>query len=154
MKVATEPLPPPPPPPPVEEIKKAPEAIAQVEQKIIEKGRATLDVQFDTMKAVVKPAYYKDIEAVTDVMKKYPDLKIVVEGHTDNRNRRGDKYNLNLSQKRAEAIKAVMVNKFKIESDRITPKGFGYSKPVADNSTKAGRQLNRRVEAAVDYTIE
>jgi OOP family OmpA-OmpF porin len=105
------------------------------------------------MKAVEKPAYYKDIEAVADVMKKYPDLKIVVEGHTDNRNRRGDKYNLNLSQKRAEAIKAVMVNKFKIESDRITPKGFG-SKPIADNSTEEGRQKNRRVEAAVEYAIE
>ena len=135
MKIAQEPLPPPPPPPPVEEIKKAPEATVQIEQKIIEKGRATLDVQFDTMKAVVKPVYYKDIEAVADVMKKYPDLKIVVEGHTDNRNRHGDEYNLNLSKKRAEAIKAVMVNKFNIASDRITPKGFGSSKPIADNST-------------------
>jgi len=133
---------------------KVPEAATQIEQKIIEKGRATLDVQFDTMKAVVKPFYYKDIEAVADVMKKYPDLKIVVEGHTDNRNRHGDEYNLNLSKKRAEAIKAVMVNKFNIASDRITPKGFGSSKPIADNSTEEGRQKNRRVEAAVEYAIE
>ena len=102
-------------------------------------------MKFDTMKAVETPAYYKDVEAVAAVMKKYPDLKIVVEGRTDNRNRRGDKYNLNLSQKRAEAIKAVMVNKFKLESDRITPKGFGSSKPIAANSTEEGRQKNRRV---------
>jgi OOP family OmpA-OmpF porin len=85
-------------------------------------------------------------------MKKYPDLKIVIEGHTDNVG--GEKYNLNLSQKRAEAIKSVMVTKFNIEPFRLMTKGFGYSKPIASNSTKEGRQKNRRVEAAVEYTIE
>ena len=140
--------PPPPPPPPVEEMKKAPE----VEQKILEKGRATLDVKFDFDKAVVKPKYYKDIQSVADVMKKYPDLKIALEGHTDNVG--GKKYNLNLSQKRAEAIKNIMVTKFDIEPSRLTAKGFGESKPIASNSTKEGRQKNRRVEAAVEYTIE
>ena len=140
--------------------KEAPEPIAKaaaeppppVEQKIMEEGRATLDVEFDTGKAIVKPAYYKEIEAVADVLKKYPDLKIVVEGHTDNVG--GEKYNLNLSQKRAEAIKAVMVQKFNIEASRITAKGFGFSNPLADNSTKEGRQQNRRVEAAVEYTVK
>ena len=136
----------------VEEIKKAPEAAATVEQKIIEKGRATLNVEFDAGKSIVKPAYYKEIEGIADVMKKYPALNIVVEGHTDNV--KGKKYNLMLSQKRAEAIKAVMVKKFKIESARITAKGFGFSKPIGDNSTKEGRKLNRRVEASVEYTIE
>ena len=140
------------PPPPVQEMKKAPEAVPTVEQKIIEKGRATINVEFDTGKAIVKPAYYKEIEGVADVLKKYPDLKIVVEGHTDNVG--GEKYNLNLSQKRAEAVKAVMVNNFKIASDRITAKGFGFSNPLADNSTKEGRQQNRRVEAAVEYTVK
>ena len=138
----------PPPPPPVQEMKKAPE----VEQKILEKGRATLDVEFDTGKSVVKPRYYNDIRNVAEVMKKYPDLKIVIEGHTDNVG--GEKYNLNLSQKRAEAIKGVMVTKFNIEPSRLMTKGFGYSKPIASNSTKEGRQKNRRVEAAVEYTIE
>jgi OOP family OmpA-OmpF porin len=133
-------------------MKAAPEAAVKVEQKLIEKGRATLDVKFDFDKTIVKPIYYKEIEGVTDVLKKYPDMKIVVEGHTDNIGTK--KYNLNLSQRRSSAIKAVMVKKFNIESSRITPKGFGYSRPVADNSTKEGRQINRRVEAAVDYTIE
>ena len=147
IAVAPEPLPPP--PPPVEEMKKAPEAAAKVEQTIIEKGRVTMNVEFDTGKAVVKPVYYKEIENVADVMKKYSGLNIVVEGHTDNVG--GEKYNLKLSQKRAEAIKTVMVKNFNIESDRITPKGFGYSKSIGDNSTKEGRQSNRRVEAAVEY---
>jgi len=137
-----------PPPPPVMEEKKAPE----VEQKILEKGRATLDVEFDFDKAVVKPKYDKDIQGVADVMKKYPDLKIVIEGHTDNVG--GEKYNLSLSQKRAEAIKKIMVTKFNIEPSRLTAKGFGESKPIASNSTKEGRQKNRRVEAAVEYTVE
>lgn len=140
-----EPEPLPPPPPPVEEVKK----VAEVEQTIIEKGRVTMNVEFDTGKAVVKPAYYKEIEPVTNVMKKQPDLKIVVEGHTDNVG--GKKYNQNLSQKRADAIKEVMVSNFNIDSSRITAKGFGFANPIGDNKTKAGKQINRRVEAAVDY---
>lgn len=130
-------------------MKKAPEAVPVVEQTIIEKGRVTMDVEFDTGRAVVKPAYYKEIEGVTDVLKKYPDLKIVVEGHTDNVG--GEKYNNKLSQKRAEAIKEVMVKNYQIDPARITAKGFGYSKAIGDNKTKEGRQQNRRVEAAVDY---
>jgi OOP family OmpA-OmpF porin len=136
-----------PPPPPVEEMKKAPE----VEQKILEKGRATLNVEFDFNKSVVKPKYYKDIQSVAEVMKKYPDLKIVIEGHTDNVG--GKKYNLNLSQKRAEAIKKVMVTKFNIKPSRLTAKGFGSSKPIEHNSTEEGRQKNRRVEVAIDNPI-
>jgi len=146
------PMPPPPPPPPtapvVEEIKKAPEAT--IEKNMIERGRATLNVEFDFDKAIVKPNYYNDIEEVADVLKKYPHLNIVVEGHTDNIG--GKKYNLHLSQRRAEAIKKVMVTKFNIDPARVTPKGFGFSRPIASNATKEGRQRNRRVEAAVEYT--
>ncbi len=124
----------------------------EVKHKILEKGRATLDVEFDFDKAVVKEKYYKDIQGVAEVMKKNPDLKIVVEGHTDNVG--GKQYNLNLSKKRAEAVKEVMVKKFNIGADRVKAEGFGFSKPIASNVTKEGRQKNRRVEAAVDYTYE
>ena len=148
-----EPAPAPPPPPPViEEMKKAPEAASEIEQKIIEKGRATLNVEFDFDKAIVKPKYNKEIQKVADVMNKYADLNIVIEGHTDNVG--GKQYNLNLSQRRADAIKKVMVTKFNINPDRIKTKGFGYSRPVATNSTKEGRQKNRRVEAAVEYIVK
>jgi len=142
----------PPPPAPVQEMKKAPEAQTAMEKDIVEKGRATLLVEFDFDKAVVKPKYNKAIGELSDVMKKYPDMNIVVEGHTDSV---GDaKYNKKLSQKRAEAIKAVMVKKFQINEKRVTPKGYGEDKPVASNKTKEGRQKNRRVEAAVDYVIQ
>ncbi|HYA14643.1 MAG TPA: OmpA family protein, partial [Syntrophales bacterium] len=132
-KMAKAPAPAPTPvPQPEKEMKKA----AEVEKKILEKGRATLDVEFDTGKSVVKPKYYNTIKSVADVMKKNPDLKIVIEGHTDNVG--GEKYNLNLSQKRAEAVKDVLVKKFNIDPSRLTAKGFGESKPIASNKTKEG----------------
>jgi len=136
------------PPPPVEEMKKAPE----IEQNLLEKGRATLNVEFDFGKAVVKPKYYKDIQSIAEAMKKYPDMKIIVEGHTDNVG--GKEYNLNLSQKRAEEVKKIMVTKFNIKPSRLTAKGFGYSKPIEHNATEEGRQKNRRVEVSIDNTIK
>ena len=136
-------------PPPVQEMKKAPEAASVAEQKILEKGRVQMLIEFDTGKAIVKPKYYKEIEAVADVMKKYPDMNIVIEGHTDNVG--GKQYNQGLSQKRADAIKKVMVTKYKIPAKRLTAKGFGMTKPIASNATKEGKQQNRRVEAAAEY---
>ncbi|MDA8124261.1 MAG: OmpA family protein [Deltaproteobacteria bacterium] len=143
--------PPPPPPPQVERV--APQAAASVvETAIVEKGRVTLNVEFDTNKTIVKPKYNAVIGELAAVMKKYPDLKIVVEGHTDNVG--GAKYNEKLSQRRADAIKKVLTDKFGIEASRLNAKGYGLTKPIASNATKEGRQKNRRVEAAAEYTIK
>jgi OOP family OmpA-OmpF porin len=125
------------------------EAQKAAEQKIGEKGRAILLVNFDFDKAVVKPKYHKEIEKLADIMKKYPDMIVVVEGHTCNIG--SAKYNEKLSQRRAEAIKEVIVNKFKIDATRIKAKGYGLSRPIASNATKEGRQQNRRVEAVAEY---
>ena len=76
-------------------------------------------------------------------MKNTTDLKIRVEGHTDNIG--SEKYNLNLSKKRAESIKAYLVGKG-IDESRITSIGYGFSKPRVGNDTKEGRALNRRAE--------
>jgi len=130
-------------PAPVKEVKKAPAA-----EPMLEKGRVTLAVEFDTGKSVVKPKYYDAIRGVAVYMKKHPDANVVIEGHTDNVG--GEKYNLNLSQKRAEAVKNILVTKFNIDQSRLTAKGFGQSKPIASNATKEGKQKNRRVEAAVE----
>jgi OOP family OmpA-OmpF porin len=154
VKVAA-PAPAPPPAPPEPEMKgmkQGAEAATEIEQRLIEKGRAKLLVEFDFNKAVVKPKYHKEIEKLTDVMKKYPDLNIIVEGHTDNVGSK--QYNERLSQKRAEAIKETMAKQFKIDSARIKAIGYGFAKPVASNKTKEGRQQNRRVEAAVEYMIK
>ena len=85
-------------------------------------------------------------------MKDYPDLKVVIEGHTDSVGTKA--YNKNLSQERADAVKNYMVEKNGIDSNRIATEGFGEEKPIADNATAEGRAQNRRVEAAVDYTIK
>ena len=141
------------PPPKAAEARVAPKAAATaIEKQIVEKGRVTLNVQFDTNKAVVKPAYEKDIRELADAMTAHPELKIMIEGHTDSVG--ADKYNMNLSQKRADAIKNVLVKKYKVDPARLTAKGFGETKPIADNKTKAGRQQNRRVEASAEFIVK
>jgi OOP family OmpA-OmpF porin len=158
--LAPAPPPPPPPPPPAKEpeviappppaveTKRAPEAATVVEQAMLREGRVTLVIEFDTAKAIVKPKYYKEIKKITDVMEKHPDWNILIEGHTDNVG--GEKYNLRLSQRRAEAVKKVMETRFKIDAARIRAKGFGYFRPKASNKTADGRHRNRRVEAVLD----
>ena len=118
---------------------------------IIEKGRQTLNVEFDFDKSTIKKGYYKDIDDLVKVMKDYPDLNVVIEGHTDSVGTAA--YNKKLSQRRAEAIKKYMVESG-IDANRLKAQGFGMDKPIASNKTKEGRQQNRRVEAAVDYLIE
>lgn len=134
--------PPPPPPPPVVEAPKP---------AIIEKGRQTLDVKFAFDKATIKEGYYKDIDDLIAVMKEFPDLNVVIEGHTDNLG--SPEYNKKLSQERAEAVKKYMVQAG-IDARRISAIGFGAERPVASNATDEGRAKNRRVEAAVNYNIE
>jgi OOP family OmpA-OmpF porin len=132
-------VPPPPPPAP------APKPV------IIEKGRQTLNVEFDFDKSTIKKGYYKDIDDLAKVMKDYPDLNVVIEGHTDSVGTAA--YNKKLSQRRAEAIKKYMVESG-IDTNRLKAQGFGMDNPIASNKTEEGRQQNRRVEAAVDYLIE
>jgi OOP family OmpA-OmpF porin len=118
---------------------------------IIEKGRQTLNVEFDFDKSTIKKGYYQDIDNLAQVMKDYPDLNVVIEGHTDSVGTAA--YNKKLSQRRAEAVKKYMVEKG-IDVNRLKAQGFGEEKPIASNETKEGRRQNRRVEAAVDYIIE
>jgi len=136
-----------------EDEKKMKAAAAEaVAKEIIEKGRATINVEFDFDKADVKSRYYDEIKKFADVMAKYKDLKVVIEGHTDNIGT--EAYNQDLSMRRADSVKNCLIKKFGTEETRLTSKGYGFSKPIADNKTAAGRQKNRRVEAAVDYIIK
>jgi OOP family OmpA-OmpF porin len=161
---------PPPPPPPVlqlqevraeapaaaavvtSEQKKEAASVAVVAKEMFEKGRATIKVEFDFNKADIKPAFDKEIQKFADVMKNNPDLKVVIEGHTDNVG--GKDFNEKLSTKRSNSVRDSLTKKFGIAESRLTAKGYGMAKPIASNTTKVGRQKNRRVEAAVDYTIK
>jgi OmpA-OmpF porin, OOP family len=81
---------------------------------------------------------------ISQALKDNPAWKIKIDGHTDNVG--GDAYNLRLSQRRAEAVKQALITQYGISPDRMTPEGFGASRPKAPNTTVEGRALNRRVE--------
>ncbi len=110
--------------------------------------RVELDVKFDFDKSKVKEESYADIKNLADFMKQYPQTTTVVEGHTDSIGT--DAYNQGLSERRANAVRDVLVNQYGIGGDRVNSVGYGESRPVADNATSAGRAINRRVEAAVE----
>lgn len=133
-------------PAPVEAPAPAPEPVA--EAPVAEVVRVELDVKFDFNKSVVKPNSYADIKNLADFMKQYPSTTTTVEGHTDSVG--PDAYNQKLSERRASAVKQVLTNQYGVSPSRVQSVGYGKSRPVADNSTEAGRAVNRRVEAKVE----
>lgn len=116
-----------------------------------EKVTITLKIEFDTAKTDIRPAYHDEIKGLADFMIKYPTTTVEVGGHTDNVGK--EAANVGLSQRRADAVKNYLVEKFGIDASRVTAKGYGPSKPVADNSTASGRQQNRRVEAVIETIV-
>ena len=114
--------------------------------------RVELDVKFDFDKAQVQQGSYSDIENLAEFMKQFPQTATTVEGHTDSVG--NDAYNQNLSERRAGAVRDVLVNQFGVEANRVNAVGYGESTPVADNATGEGRAVNRRVEAAVEAQVQ
>ncbi len=106
-------------------------------------GRATLHINFDFGKAMLRPDAMPAIERVTAALKDNPDLNIEIEGHTDSVGTK--RHNQALSEARAKAVKAALEREG-IASDRLATVGFGASKPIADNDSEDGRFRNRRVE--------
>ena len=89
----------------------------------------------------------KTLKAIDGIIKQYPGFKVQIEGHTDNKGKAAT--NLALSQKRAEAVVAWLTGHLQTPADRMTPKGFGDSQPIADNKAEKGRAKNRRVDFSV-----
>ena len=114
--------------------------------------RVELDVKFDFDKARVKEESYGDIKNLADFMKQYPQTTTTVAGHTDSVGT--DAYNQKLSEKRASAVREVLVNQYGVEGGRVNAAGYGESQPVADNATESGRAINRRVEAEVETQVK
>jgi len=100
-------------------------------------------IEFQTGSAVIRPESYKTLDSIFESAVVAEGLKLGVFGHTDNIG--GDDVNLPLSERRAASVKDYLVHKG-LGDQRIETKGFGSSRPVADNSTEAGRSRNRRVE--------
>lgn len=119
---------------------------------LTEKVTKELRVQFDTNKAVVKPAYNAEIEGVAKLLKEYPTAKVEIQGHTDSRG--SATLNDKLSQARADAVAGVLVKTFGIDAARVSAKGYGASQPVADNKTAEGQAKNRRVVAVAEGEVK
>jgi len=101
------------------------------------------DIQFESSKANLKPSSYATLNSIAEALKAQPDMKVEIQGHTDSRGKRD--YNVGLSQRRAETVKAYLVTKG-VDSERMVPRGYGPDRPIATNSTAQGRATNRRVE--------
>lgn len=124
------------------------EAAAAKASAVAAGSRLALKVNFDTGKAIIKKQYYDELKVVGDGLNEQKNLKGVIEGHTDNVG--NAKANQLLSQRRANAVRDYIVKNFKIDKKRLSAKGFGQTKPVADNATAEGRAQNRRIEATFE----
>ena len=104
---------------------------------------ALRNVFFETGKSEVKIDSYPELDRLIQLMLDVPTLKIELSGHTDNVG--NDEYNLNLSQRRADAVRAYLTSRG-VDKSRVLAVGYGESKPVDSNDTKDGRANNRRTE--------
>jgi OOP family OmpA-OmpF porin len=100
-------------------------------------------VLFDFDSSNIKPEAYPLLDEVVSILKKNPKIKREIQGHTDSKG--AEKYNQELSERRAKAVERYLEKKG-IDPSQLTSKGYGESQPVASNATKEGRQENRRVE--------
>lgn len=114
-------------------------------EQLARSGSVALEgITFDTAKAVIKPESKAVLDQIGTLLKTDTALRLEIQGHTDNVG--APTANLTLSQQRAEAVKKYLVDTHAVAAARLTTAGFGDTKPVADNTTDAGRAKNRRVE--------
>lgn len=114
---------------------------------IEEIARFELQVNFDFDESVIRDGDATEIEDLAEFLREYDGVMLQLEGHTDNVG--PPLYNLDLSQRRADAVRDMLIGDFGISPGRIAAQGFGEQLPVADNETEAGREANRRVVAVV-----
>ena len=112
---------------------------------LTEAGRvATQGIYFDLGSDRIRPESTPTLKEIGEMLKEHADLKVLIEGHTDNVG--SADANKSLSEKRAAAVKAFLVNTYGIDGSRLAASGMGDQKPAAPNTTPEGRQQNRRVE--------
>ena len=121
------------------------ESAPDFSKTILASGRfVTHAILFDTDSDRIKPESAPAIRQIARALETNPSLKLLVEGHTDSTGTA--EKNLDLSKRRAEAVKAVLAAQFGVEAGRLSAAGLGATKPLDSNDTPAGRAQNRRVE--------
>lgn len=118
---------------------------SEIYEALANEGRVvTRGILFDTGSDRLRPESTPTLKEIGEMLKAHPDLRLLIEGHTDNVGNAAS--NQTLSEKRAAAVKAFLEKEYKIKGDRLQAQGFGDTRPVATNDTPEGRQNNRRVE--------
>ncbi|MDP2359494.1 MAG: OmpA family protein [bacterium] len=132
--------------------KQAEELAAEMEGADVERVGEGIQVTlasgilFDVNKSDLRPAAQESLRSFAEVLNRYPDTNILIAGHTDSDG--SESHNQQLSERRAQAVYHYLVRNA-VAATRIGTVGYGESQPVADNSTVAGKQANRRVEVAI-----
>ena len=116
-------------------------------KELVETLNMELRVFFDTNKSNIKDQYKPEVAKVAEKLVEYPNATARIEGHTDNTGPR--KLNERLSLARANSVKSSLVNEYNIDPARLATQGFAWDQPIADNKTKEGRAMNRRVFATI-----
>ncbi|WP_168460814.1 outer membrane protein Omp38 [Acinetobacter sp. A1] len=116
-------------------------------QELTEDLNMELRVFFDTSKSNIKDQYKPEIAKVAEKLVEYPNATARIEGHTDNTGPRA--LNERLSLARANSVKSSLVNEYNVDPARLSTQGFAWDQPIADNNTKEGRAMNRRVFATI-----
>ena len=125
--------------------KSAAAGASQLEKSLASAGRADVyDIYFSFNSDQIREESETRLKEIADALNKHSDWKLSVEGHTDSVG--SSNYNLELSRRRAAAVKDALVKRYKIDPARLTTTGFGASRPKDTNDTLAGRARNRRVE--------
>ncbi len=121
--------------------------VAPAPQELTEDLNMELRVFFDTNKSNIKDQYKPEIAKVAEKLVEYPNATARIEGHTDNTGPRA--LNERLSLARANSVKSSLVNEYNVDPARLSTQGFAWDQPIADNNTKEGRAMNRRVFATI-----
>ncbi|MFQ6092536.1 MAG: OmpA family protein [bacterium] len=139
--------------------------VSKVEPVVVEDGKTVLQnfalrripkkgevihlrgITFEFNKSTIRPDSYPILDEAAQTLKEIPELKVQIEGHTDSIG--SDEYNQKLSEARANAVRNYLIARHQIDPSRLVAVGFGEKRPVADNSTEEGRQLNRRIDFVV-----
>lgn len=120
--------------------------VKKEELKILKE--ALYGIKFEVGKATITPNSYTILENVYEIINNTPQYKLQIHGHTDSDG--SDAMNMQLSKDRAASVKNFLIKKG-ISADRLTSEGFGETKPVATNDTRAGKAQNRRVELEIKF---
>lgn len=129
------------------------QALAQQQQwATVQRQQDTLaitmksDVLFETGSYALQPGAYGEIRRIADILVRYPETRVTIEGHTDSMG--SERQNQQLSEMRARAVADALAG-YGVHPSRLSTQGFGEMQPIASNATETGRQLNRRVTIVV-----